>query len=227
VFSREKKHTMRHTIWILTGLLLAADGGACSGERHDGKPHSQHRESMTTATTDTATFGAGCFWCIEAVFQQLDGVITVIPGYTGGTVPHPTYEAVCTGTTGHAEVAQVTFDPKRIGYEKLLEVFWTAHDPTTLNRQGGDVGTQYRSAIFYHNERQKELAEKYRAKLESSRAFDAPIVTEIVPLKAFYVAEGYHQNYYNQNPDKPYCMFVIAPKVEKIRKVFRDQLKPE
>jgi peptide-methionine (S)-S-oxide reductase len=206
-------------------VLLGA--GACAGRQPHASTHTQERDSMTTATPDTATFAAGCFWCIEAVFQQLDGVLSVTPGYTGGTVPHPTYEAVCTGSTGHAEAARVIFDPKKIGYEKLLEVFWTAHDPTTLNRQGNDVGTQYRSAIFYHNEGQKALAEKYKTKLEASHAFDAPIVTEIVPLTIFYQAEGYHENYYNENPNKPYCMFVIAPKVEKIRKVFKDQLKPE
>lgn len=218
---------MRHMMLILAGVLLAAIGGACSGERREAQAHSQNEGSMTTAATDTATFGAGCFWCVEAVFQQLDGVTSVVSGYTGGTVPNPTYEAVCTGKTGHAEVSQVTYDPKKISYEKLLEVFWTAHDPTTMNRQGSDVGTQYRSAIFYHSEQQKELAEKYKARLAASGAFDAPIVTEIVPLKAFYKAEGHHQNYFDENPAKPYCMFVIAPKVEKIRKVFKDQLRHE
>jgi peptide-methionine (S)-S-oxide reductase len=218
---------MRSWIAPLAGLLVVMTDGACSVDRREAHAHSQKGESMTTAATDTATFGAGCFWCIEAVFQQLDGVTGVTSGYAGGTVPDPTYEAVCTGKTGHAEVAQITYDPKKIGYEKLLEVFWTAHDPTTMNRQGADVGTQYRSAIFYHNERQKELAEKYKAKLDASGAFDAPIVTEIVPLRAFYGAEGYHQNYYDDNPNKPYCMFVIAPKVEKIRSVFKDLLRRE
>lgn len=218
---------MHRLTMLLAGLTLAALAGACSGERREAQAHSQHEETMTTAATDTATFGAGCFWCIEAVFQQLDGVISVTSGYTGGTVPNPTYEAVCSGRTGHAEVAQVTYDPATIPYEKLLEVFWTAHDPTTLNRQGSDVGTQYRSAIFTHSPQQRKLAEQYRAKLETSGAFDAPIVTEIVPLEAFYKAEGYHQNYFDENPAQPYCMFVIAPKVEKIRKVFRERLKPE
>jgi peptide-methionine (S)-S-oxide reductase len=218
---------MRHISIFLAAITLAAVAGACSGERREAQAHSQTEEAMTTAGTDTATFGAGCFWCIEAVFQQLDGVVSVTSGYAGGTVQNPTYEAVCTGKTGHAEVAQIIYDPKKIGFEKLLEVFWTAHDPTTMNRQGADVGTQYRSAIFYHNEKQKELAQTYKSKLAASGAFDAPIVTEIVPLTAFYKAEGYHQNYYEENSSKPYCMFVIAPKVEKIRKVFKDQLKHE
>jgi peptide-methionine (S)-S-oxide reductase len=213
---------MRLLAVVLTGMLFAVLSGACSGDRREAHAHSQFEDSMTTAGTDTATFAAGCFWCVEAVFQQLDGVTGVVSGYAGGTVPNPTYEAVCTGKTGHAEVSQVIYNPKKIGYEKLLEVFWTAHDPTTLNRQGADVGTQYRSAIFYHTEQQRELAEKYKARLDASGAFDAPIVTEIVPLKMFYQGEGYHQNYYDENPAKPYCMFVIAPKVEKIRKVFKD-----
>lgn len=212
---------------LLAGLLLAVNGVACSGERRDAHAYPPSEDSMTMAATDTATFGAGCFWCVEAVFQQLNGVISVTSGYAGGSVPNPTYDAVCTGNTGHAEVTQVIYDPEKISYEKLLEVFWTAHDPTTKDRQGADVGTQYRSAIFYHNEQQKELAEAYKAKLDSSGAFAAPIVTEIVPLKAFFRAERYHQNYYDDNPDKPYCLFVIAPKVEKIRKVFKDRLKNE
>jgi peptide-methionine (S)-S-oxide reductase len=216
---------MRAYLLSVPALLALLAGIACTGDRHEAHAHPQSSDSMSTAATDTATFGAGCFWCVEAVFQQLDGVTGVISGYAGGTVPNPTYEAVCSGKTGHAEVAQITYDPGKISYEKLLEVFWTAHDPTTLNRQGADVGTQYRSVIFYHNDRQKELAERYKAKLAASGAFDAPIVTEIVPFKAFYKGEGYHQNYYADNPNKPYCAFVIAPKVEKIRKVFKDQLK--
>ena len=182
---------------------------------------------MTSAVSDTATFGAGCFWCVEAVFQQIDGVTEVVSGYTGGTVLNPTYEQVCTGTTGHAEVTRVVYDPAKVTYDQLLEVFWTSHDPTTLNRQGADVGTQYRSVVFTHNDEQRRLAEAYKKKLDASGAFDAPIVTEIVPLRDFYRAEAYHQNYFDENPTKAYCMFVIAPKVEKIRKVFRDRLKPD
>ncbi len=172
-----------------------------------------------------ATFGSGCFWCAEAVFQQLRGVQSVVPGYSGGTLENPTYEDVCTGTTGHAEVVQVTYDPQIISYAELLEAFWQSHDPTTRNRQGLDVGTQYRSVIFYHDDEQRRLAEQYRARLEEARVFAAPIVTEIVPFRAFYPAEKYHLNYYASHPRQGYCVAVIGPKVEKIRKVFKDRLK--
>jgi peptide-methionine (S)-S-oxide reductase len=163
---------------------------------------------------EKATFGAGCFWCVEAVFQRIDGVKSVVPGYTGGKTENPTYKQVCSGTTGHVEVAQITFDPAKVSYEKLLEVFWHAHDPTTMNRQGNDVGTQYRSAIFYQDEKQKAAAEK--SKREAQKEFDAPIVTEIQPLTKFYVAEDYHHNYYNDNKAQPYCQFVIKPKLKKL-----------
>jgi peptide-methionine (S)-S-oxide reductase len=174
---------------------------------------------------ETATFGAGCFWCTEAVFQRLKGVVKVESGYSGGSVPNPTYEAVCTGKTGHAECTQIYFDPKIISFKELLEVFWKTHDPTTLNKQGADVGTQYRSVIFYHNEEQKLLAEKYKHELDSAKIWNDPIVTEISPLKIFYKAEDYHQNYYNQNGNQPYCSFVITPKIEKFKKVFAEKLK--
>src|SRR5262245_9828999 len=173
----------------------------------------------------TATFGSGCFWCTEAVFQRLKGVEKVVSGYSGGHVDNPTYMQVCGGKTGHAEVIQVTFDPKQVSYDELLEVFWKTHDPTTLNRQGNDVGPQYRSVIFYHNEEQKEKAEHYKKALNESGAFNDPIVTAIEPFKNFYSAEQYHQNYYNTNSGQPYCRFVIAPKVEKFQKVFQDKLK--
>lgn len=175
--------------------------------------------------TDTATFGGGCFWCIEAIFQQMNGVIAVASGYSGGQREHPTYEQVCSGTTGHAEVVQVIYDPSKVSYPELLEVFWGVHDPTTLNRQGADVGTQYRSVIFYHNEMQHQLAEEYKQKLDKSGAFNDPIVTEISPAKPFYKAEKYHQNYYNENGGQPYCSIVIRPKVEKFKKVFANKLK--
>jgi peptide-methionine (S)-S-oxide reductase len=179
-----------------------------------------------TAKLDTATFGEGCFWCTEAIFQRLKGVISATSGYSGGTVANPSYEEVCTGNTGHAEVTQVVYDPKVISYDELLKVFWKTHDPTTLNRQGADVGTQYRSVIFYHNEAQKERAEHYKAELDLSGAFgDKPIVTEIAPFKNFYKAEDYHQDYYNNNPNKPYCTLVIAPKLDKFEKVFKNDLK--
>ena len=175
--------------------------------------------------TDTATFAAGCFWCVEAVFQELKGVHSVTSGYTGGKIKNPSYREVCSGLTGHAEACQIIYNPKVISYDELLEAFWGSHDPTTLNRQGADQGTQYRSAIFYHNEQQKQLAEAYKAKLNSEQAFDKPVVTEISAAGAFYKAEDYHQNYFNENGNAPYCTFVIVPKLEKFRKVFKDKLK--
>ena len=179
----------------------------------------------TNVTLDTATFGAGCFWCVEAIFQNLQGVYTVESGYSGGTVKDPTYEQVCTGTTGHAEVARITYDPNEISFETLLNVFFRTHDPTTLNQQGADVGTQYRSAIFYENESQKETAEKVKAEVEAAGVWDDPIVTEISPLTNYYKAEDYHQNYYNNNPNKGYCSAVIYPKLKKFYKEFPDLIK--
>jgi peptide-methionine (S)-S-oxide reductase len=176
-------------------------------------------------TEEVATFGAGCFWCVEAVFLNLEGVNKVISGYSGGTVKDPTYKQVCTGTTGHAEVCQIYYNPDVISYKELLEVFWKTHDPTTLNRQGNDVGTQYRSVILYHNEEQKELAEIFKERLNESGAYDHPIVTEISPFDTFYKAEDYHQNYYNLNSLMPYCQFVIQPKLDKFKKAFSDKLK--
>lgn len=174
---------------------------------------------------ETATLGGGCFWCVEAVYQDLKGVQQVVSGYAGGTVENPTYQQVCTGTTGHAEVVQITFDPKIISFEDILYVFWRTHDPTTLNRQGADVGTQYRSVILYHNEEQKAIAEKSKRETEASGLWPNPIVTEIAPLRDFYKAEAYHQNYYRTNPHQPYCMMVIDPKVKKFRKEFQNKLK--
>ncbi|MDP5170610.1 MAG: peptide-methionine (S)-S-oxide reductase MsrA [Bacteroidia bacterium] len=168
----------------------------------------------------TATFGNGCFWCTEAIFQRIAGVHTVVSGYTGGKVKNPTYREVCYGRTGHAEVIQISFDPEIVSFEKLLEIFWKTHDPTTLNRQGNDVGTQYRSAVFYHDEKQKQLAEHYKAKLDASGIFADPIVTEITPISEFYPAEDYHQNYFNENGNQPYCRVIIQPKVEKFLQVF-------
>lgn len=176
-------------------------------------------------TTDTATFATGCFWCTEAIFQELKGVLKATSGYSGGTVANPSYEEVCTGNTGHAECLQIVYDPKVISFDELLEVFWESHDPTSLNRQGNDVGTQYRSAIFYHNAEQKQKAEHYKGELDKSGAYNKPIVTEITPFKVFYPAENYHQNYYNLHGSQPYCSFVIRPKVEKFEKVFKNKLK--
>lgn len=169
------------------------------------------------------TFGAGCFWCVEAIFQRLEGVTAVISGYSGGQIENPTYKEVCEGTTGHAEVCQIHFEPEKISVDELLKAFWLSHDPTTLNRQGADVGTQYRSSIFYHNENQRVLAEKYKKELDESGIFKAPIVTEIVPFETFYEAENYHQNYFNENGSQPYCSFIIKPKVEKFTKIFGDK----
>lgn len=174
---------------------------------------------------EVAVLGAGCFWCVEAVFEELKGVASVESGYMGGTVENPTYEQVCTGTTGHAEVARITYDPAIISFKEILEVFWKTHDPTTLNRQGADVGTQYRSAVFYLNNQQKEEAEYYKQRLTESGAYTSPIVTEIVPATTFYPAENYHQDYYSLNPNQGYCRYVIQPKLEKFRAAFADKLK--
>src|SRR5438270_10929269 len=176
------------------------------------------------AKHETATLAGGCFWCLEAAFQQLKGVEQVQSGYAGGHVPNPSYENVCTGTTGHAEVVQITFDPAVVSFDELLHVFFTIHDPTTLNRQGGDVGTQYRSAIFYHSPEQKAIAEQTIADLNAQKMWDDPIVTQVVPVDAYYAAERYHQDYYSGNSNQPYCAVVIAPKVAKARKAFLDRL---
>lgn len=190
--------------------------------------HLSNPDYMTdqTASTDTATLANGCFWCTEAIFEQLDGVISATSGYSGGKTDNPTYKDVLTGQTGHAESLQIVYDPAKISFDELLEVFWETHDPTTLNRQGADVGTQYRSAIFYHNTEQKEKAEKYKSELNKSGAFDKPIVTEITEYSKFYPAEDYHQQYFENNENtNPYCRVVIRPKIEKFRKVFKDKLK--
>jgi len=174
---------------------------------------------------ELATFGAGCFWCVEAVFLSLKGVISVQSGYSGGYTENPTYKEVCTGNTGHAEVVQIEFDPEVISYAELLEAFWQVHDPTTLNRQGADVGTQYRSAVFYHSEEQRKEAEFYKKRLGDEKLWKDPIVTEIVPFKLFYRAEEYHQDYFANNPNQPYCSMVVAPKVQKFKKAFAAKLK--
>lgn len=174
---------------------------------------------------DVLLLGGGCFWCTEAVFQRLEGVESVVSGYAGGLIEHPSYKQICTGKTGHAEVIKVMFDPEKISLETLLEVFWATHDPTTLNRQGADVGPQYRSSIFYLNENQRELAEKIKAELNLAGVFDSPIVTEITAFSNFYPAENYHQEYYNQNGMQPYCQFVVKPKVDKLKKHFAEKLK--
>jgi peptide-methionine (S)-S-oxide reductase len=197
---------------------------ACNSEKSFTAMSSSLINSVET--TDTATFGTGCFWCTEAIFEQLNGVLSVTSGYSGGKVGNPTYKEVCTGETGHAECVQVVYEPNKISYDELLEVFFQVHDPTSLNRQGADVGTQYRSAIFYHNNEQKEKAEFYKNELDKSGAYNKPIVTEITPFTKFYPAENYHQEYYEQNKNtNPYCSVVIRPKLEKFEKVFAKKLK--
>jgi peptide-methionine (S)-S-oxide reductase len=177
------------------------------------------------AKLDTATFATGCFWCTEAKFQQLRGVKKVTSGFTGGKLANPTYKQVCTGTTGHAEACNIVYDPSQISYDELLEAFFVAHDPTQLNKQGNDVGTQYRSAIFYHNASQKEKAVYYINKLNDAKAYKAKIVTQVTPYTIFYKAEGYHQDFFNKNPDQAYCKYVIQPELEKFRSVFKNKLK--
>lgn len=185
------------------------------------------REGMMSDNTkySIATLGEGCFWCSEAIFQRVKGVVKVESGYSGGTIPNPTYEQVCSGKTGHAEVVQIRFDPIIISFKEILEIFFSTHDPTSLNRQGADVGTQYRSVIFYHNEEQKKIAEEMKEKLNTSKIWNEPIITEISPFKNFYKAEDYHQNYYNNNTSQPYCSFVISPKIDKLKKIFSNKLK--
>ncbi|MCY3681504.1 MAG: peptide-methionine (S)-S-oxide reductase MsrA [Gemmatimonadetes bacterium] len=180
-----------------------------------------------SSTMETATLGGGCFWCVEAIYQDVIGVHKVVSGYAGGTVENPTYGEVCSGTTGHAEVVQIAFDPTVISFEEILFIFWRTHDPTTLNRQGNDVGTQYRSVIYYHDEQQKRIAEQSIAETDASDLWADPIVTEIAPLPIFYEGEAYHQNYFVDNPYQPYCIFVINPKVQKFRKSFRNKLRGE
>ena len=216
IFSFNLVHT---TAVIFAGIFSLI---SCKNQPYQTK---NMNDIQTTLKTDTATFGTGCFWCTEAIFERLKGVIKVVSGYSGGVVPDPTYEEVSTGTTGHAECCQVIYDPSKISYDELLEVFWKTHDPTTLNRQGNDVGTQYRSVVFYHSPEQKEKAEHYKEELNKSGAFSKPIVTTVEPYKNFYSAEDYHQKYYEYNGGQMYCRLVIAPKVDKFEKVFKNKLK--
>ncbi len=203
---------MKKTVNHLISLALLIAGSAAGSSLKMNTPQS----SPKTNGTELATFGGGCFWCVEAIFQRLNGVKSVTSGYAGGKTINPTYEEVCSGQTGHAEVIQVAYDPNKITYENLLAVFWEAHDPTTLNRQGPDTGTQYRSIILYHDEHQKQVAEK--SKQAAAAQFKEPIVTQIVPLTKFYAAEGYHQSYYNNHSNAPYCALVIRPKLDKLLK---------
>lgn len=204
---------------LTTGALCAEPAAKADDDAATEKQKEKEKK------VEVATFGNGCFWCTEAVFEELKGVESAVSGYSGGLVPNPTYDQVCTGATGHAEVIQITYDPAVITFPELLEVFWKTHDPTTLNQQGLDHGTQYRSAVFYHNEEQRELAEKYKERLDESGAFDRPIVTEITKFQKFYPAEDYHQQYFEANPRQRYCRAVVKPKVVKFRKAFKDKLK--
>lgn len=213
---------------LICAALVMTLSSACTSQKSSSMtPVTSIPKDQTvdpSVLTETAYFGAGCFWCVEAVFQELKGVIKVESGYMGGKTPKPTYQEVCTGRTGHAETTKITFDPKVITYPELLEVLWTSHDPTTLNRQGADSGTQYRSAIFYLNEEQRQQAEKSKAEV-ATQIWDRPIVTEITPASEFYPAEDYHQDYFANNPEAGYCRIVIAPKVQKVREHFVDKLK--
>lgn len=208
-------------------VISLAGLNSCAQKDNNAKISNSTMSNSTNVPSDTATFGNGCFWCTEAIFQQLEGVIKVTSGYSGGNVANPTYEQVTSKTTGHAECLSIIFDPKKISFDELLEVFWKTHDPTTLNRQGNDIGTQYRSVVFYHDEEQKSKAQQYKTELDKSGAFDKPIVTTLEPFKIFYPAEDYHQNYYNNNTSQGYCQYVIRPKLEKFEKVFKSKMKKQ
>jgi peptide-methionine (S)-S-oxide reductase len=220
---------MRKQIFI-SAILFLQIFTSCAQQQKKSNMQTSNQMLPTTAITipqgmEIATFGNGCFWCTEAIFQRLKGVQTVTSGYSGGFVTNPTYEQVCEKNTGHAEVLQIIYNPKEISFDELLEVFWKTHDPTTLNQQGADVGPQYRSVVFYHTEEQKTKAEKYKVELDAIKAFNNPIVTAIEGFTNFYSAEGYHQNFYNNNPNQGYCRMVVRPKVEKFEKVFKAKLK--
>jgi methionine-S-sulfoxide reductase len=212
-------------------LLLGTSGGTANNnktmENHkkSNEKTIETNNSDNTSAIDTITLGGGCFWCVEAVYELLYGVIKVESGYSGGTVKNPSYREVCTGLTGHAEVARITFDPSKTSIDEILKVFFTVHDPTTLNRQGSDVGTQYRSVIFYRNEQQRANAKSIIEGLKKNHVYANPVVTQLVPFSVFYKAEDYHQDYYNQNKEEPYCKMVIQPKLEKFEKIFKDRLK--
>ncbi len=209
---------------ILASLFFLT---ACGQQKSKKQIPSTPVSKSKSMHTEIITLGNGCFWCTEAIFQQVNGVTKVTSGYSGGHVENPTYEEVCEKTTGHAEVLQVEFDTTQVTIDEILEIFWQTHDPTTLNRQGNDVGPQYRSVVFYHNAHQKERAEYFKKKLDESGAFGNPIVTAIEPFTNFYVAENYHQDYYNKNGNQPYCYFVIRPKLEKFEKAFKDKMKKQ
>lgn len=215
---------IQHII-ISTIILLGISCQSQSDNKNKKLKTNIMTEQIKDSILDTTILGAGCFWCVEALFQRVPGVKQIVSGYSGGSVVNPTYTEICEGTTGHAEVIRLIYNPQEVSFETLLSVFWQTHNPTTLNRQGNDIGTQYRSAIFYLNETQKTIAEKIKNDLDASGAFSDPIVTEITPYTNFYEAEAYHQNYYNQNSSQGYCQYVIAPKLEKFEKVFGNQFR--
>lgn len=210
------------TLILVTYILFSL---AACGQRNTPSPVMSDVTSVPPEFLDTATLGGGCFWCTEAQYKLLDGVVNVVSGYSGGEIKNPAYKEVCTGRTGHAEVIQVAYDTRKLSFDQILEAFWVSHDPTQLNRQGNDIGTQYRSVIFYHNAEQQRIAETYKKRLNDEQVFSDPVVTEISAFKAFYPAEDYHQDYYADNGDQPYCQFVVAPKVEKFKKVFKERIK--
>jgi len=210
---------------FLLMLLVLGNSGCFEHQERKVDLKMEEIKQSEVQTFELATFGAGCFWCVEAMFESLKGVESAVSGYSGGKVKRPTYKEVCNGNTGHAEVIQVHFNPAVISYEELLEAFFLSHDPTTLNRQGADVGTQYRSVIFFHTALQQQLAQEYKSKLDVVKAFGSPIVTEITSFETFYEAEDYHQEYFTLNPDQPYCSRVVGPKLDKFRKVFKEKLK--
>jgi peptide-methionine (S)-S-oxide reductase len=213
-YSITMKNTIVVSLFALAGITQLYGQNPTPKKMNSPKPD-----------VEVATFANGCFWCTEAVFTEVKGVVSVVSGYSGGQMKNPSYEQVCSGSTGHAESLNITFDPSKISFSELLQVFWNTHDPTTLNRQGNDHGTQYRSAVFYHNEEQRKLAEQYKKQLDDSHVFKNPIVTEITPFTVFYPAEDYHQNYFALNPNAGYCQYIIRPKVEKFRKEFGSKLK--
>lgn len=206
-------------------LLLVFTLGACTQSNNAQNKKNMTQENVNLEGLEVATLGGGCFWCVEAVYQRIKGVKKVVSGYSGGKLSNPTYKEICTGLTGHAEVVNVYFDPQEISYADILYIFWRTHNPTTLNRQGNDVGTQYRSVVFYHSDAQKQIAEKSKKETDALGVWDDPIVTEITKAKPFYPAEDYHQNYYNQNGSQPYCVYVIDPKIKKLEKEFEERLK--
>jgi peptide-methionine (S)-S-oxide reductase len=218
------------TSLLILPMVFVFGTTECNTPNDNSNNKKMENNSTISAPTDsvhydTATFGAGCFWCVEAVFAELKGVKATLSGYTGGTVVNPTYEQICTGNTGHAEVAQIIYDPKLTSYKDLLEVFWQVHDPTSLNRQGPDIGSQYRSVVFYRTEEQKREAEYFKKRLNEDNVYGKPVVTTIEPMGHFYKAEDYHQDYNTNNANQPYCVYVIKPKLDKFRKVFKEKLK--